>query len=217
MTIINIRGTSGSGKSTVARDIMALYTGGRRKFFSPERKQPLGYTLNRGTVSKTGRGLAVVGHYETPCGGCDTITSMDRIFDLVRISHTAGYDVLFEGLLISAEVNRMAQLHLDGLPTHVVLLDVPLEECLRSVNERRRRQYDDRLGRLRRENDEREAAGKKPVLPYPEYRGEVNPKNTESKWKGSRQATARLQSLGVSCCTADRGAAVDYIKVLLEI
>src|SRR3546814_2254821 len=47
--------------------------------------------------------------------------------DLVRKSHAAGMDVLYEGLLISAEVNRAVKLHEEGLPLLTVALDTPLE------------------------------------------------------------------------------------------
>ena len=106
MTIINIRGTSGSGKSTLARRIMEQYP--HRVVFRREgRKQPIGYLYQRDASPNTkGRQLAVIGHYETPCGGCDTIQKMDDIFQLVRDSHEAGHDVLFEGLLISADMKR---------------------------------------------------------------------------------------------------------------
>lgn len=188
--IVNIRGTSGSGKSTVVRDIMAMYKGNRLKFYQTGRKQPIGYVHHR-PYGEPGRSLAVVGHYETPCGGCDTINSMDEIFALVRESHDLGHDVIFEGLLISAEVNRMAALHADGYPCHVIALDVPLDLCLERVNGRR----------------QAKTPGK----------GPVNPKNTESKHKGTLMSARRLQEAGVSVCTADNPTAVAYIKSLLEI
>lgn len=189
--IINIRGTSGSGKSTVVRKIMDLYTGGKAKFFEPGRKQPIGYVFQRGNLLKYGRSLAIIGHYETPCGGCDTINGQDHIFNLVRQAHDNGNDVLFEGLLLSAEVNRMAQLHDAGYDARVVVLDVPLETCLASVNGRRQ--------------------AKRPGAPP------VNPDNTAAKHKGTQMAARRLQERGVPVCTADRDAAFDYIRSLLEI
>ena len=78
--IINIRGTSGSGKSFLVRHIMRLYPKQVPVYVS-DRRQPISYTLSR-----SGRKLLVVGHYESVCGGCDTVHSMDAIFDLVRSS-----------------------------------------------------------------------------------------------------------------------------------
>lgn len=185
--IINIRGTSGSGKSTLVRRVVELY-GSRISYKEPGRKQPIGYTYNR---RGEGRPLAVIGHYETPCGGCDTIPKMDRIFELVRQAHAQGQDVIFEGLLIAADVNRTVALHTDGLPLRVIALDVPLEVCLDSVNQRRR--------------------AKNPDKP------DVNPKNTKSKHKGVKASVERLRSAGVQVEWADREAAFEAIRRELGI
>jgi hypothetical protein len=185
--IINIRGTSGSGKSTLVRRVLANYKG-RVSFREEGRKQPIGYLYQHPTG---GRSLAVVGHYETPCGGCDTISKMERIFELVRQSHAAGHDVLYEGLLISADVVRTAALHHEGLPLHVVALDVPIEVCLDSVNGRRREKNPD-----------------KPP---------VNPKNTESKHRGVQQSVVRLREHGVDVSVLDRDGAYARLQELLGL
>lgn len=161
--IINIRGTSGSGKSHLVREVMEQCTD-RVPEFVEGRKRPLYYTMRQ----PNGRTLAVVGHYETACGGCDTITKLDDIYSTVRMCADAGYDVLFEGLLISAEVNRAAALS-EGQDMLVIgLTQVPLEVCVDSVNARRR--------------------AKDPDKPP------VNPKNTEAKWKQTRRACDRLEA-----------------------
>lgn len=185
--IINIRGTSGSGKSTLARSIMEHY-GGKSLVKKKGRRQPLMYVFN---PIGGGRKLAVIGHYETPCGGCDTISSMDEIFSLVRSAHTAGHDVLFEGLLISAEVNRTAALQEEGLPLKVVALDVPLDVCLDSINERRRR--------------------KNPDAP------DVPSKNTESKHRGVKKSVERLLQAGVDVQFYSREEALKVIKGVLDL
>lgn len=178
--IINIRGTSGSGKSTLVRKIVALYDE-KQPVFEEGRKQPISYLYTR----KQGKPLAVIGHYETACGGCDTITSTDHTFDLVRKNHE-NCDVIFEGLLISADVNRINKLHQEGYPVKVVALDLPLEECLNSVNERRR--------------------AKKPDAP------DVNPKNTKSKHQGVKQSLKRLHEAGVPAIAVGREEAFNFIK-----
>lgn len=180
--IINIRGTSGSGKTTLVRKILELY-GSKTAYKQEGRKQPIGYVYRR---NGEGRSLAVIGHYETACGGCDTISKMEQIFELVRQSHAAGHDVLFEGLLISADVNRTAALHTDGLPLLVVALDVPLQTCLDSINIRRR--------------------VKNPDAP------DVPSKNTESKHKGVKMSMKRLEADGVNGVTLDRDGAFERIK-----
>lgn len=179
--LINIRGTSGSGKSTLVREVTKLYT--QRTAFRVEgRKQPLGYVFTR----PSGRSLAVVGHYETACGGCDTIPSLDRIIELVRQSHIAGHDVLFEGLLIASEYTRTVQLHHDGLPLRVVQLTTPLDLCLESINLRRRAKTPDKE--------------------------DVNPKNTTTKFRGVLSICNKLEASGVPVQRLDRAVALTYIK-----
>lgn len=187
MTIIQIRGTSGSGKSTLTRRIMELYPTKTRVKISG-RKQPLGYMLS----GMGDRQLAVIGHYETPCGGCDTIPSLDEIYRLVRQSHEQGHDVLFEGLLISSEINRSQALHDDGLPFHILQLDTPLQLCLDSVNARRRAKRGD------------DAPG-------------VNPKNTESKFKGTVSTCNKLKQGGVDVITGDRDGLLLVTRRLLNV
>lgn len=165
--IINIRGTSGSGKSTLVRRIRDLYQN-VEPVHVEGRKQPLYYRL---TGSEQLPDAFLLGHYETACGGCDTIPSMDKIFDLVYEKAQEGA-VLFEGLLVSAEYKRTARLFEElSCDLHVVHLDVPIETCVESINMRRRE--------------------KKPDAPP------VNPKNTESKWKGTRSTCKRLGDIGI--------------------
>lgn len=212
--IINIRGTSGSGKSTLVRNIMKRYPM-RMSVKEVDRKRPIGYQLLR----PNGRTLGVLGHYDTDCGGCDTIPKMERIFSLANYGYVIGLDVIFEGLLISADVNRTVELAktvgFDELV--VVALDLPLEECLAGVNQRRKEAFDRRLAKAQDENIDRLARGLKPK-PLPESRGDVNPKNTESKHKGVRQSCARLRAAGVQVEMFDnRDMAFLYLKELLKL
>ena len=180
--IINIRGTSGSGKSTLVRKIMDRYKV-KNPYHISGRKQPIGYVLSE-PKDGTSKSLAIVGHYETACGGCDTIGSMDQIFGLVKESHAAGYNVIFEGLLISADHKRNLELHTLGLPLVVISLQkIDLETCLASVNERRMA----RLG--------------------PEKFTPVKEKNTASKHKGVIKSSANLERDGVRVIRCDRDEA----------
>lgn len=204
--IINIRGTSGSGKTTLVRSIRALYRGATVKFHEEGRKQPIGYVHHRAPdqpLTTTGRPLGLVGHYETDCGGCDTISKMERIFDLALQAHERGMDVIFEGLLISADVVRTVELWKRvGFELQVIALDVPIEECLDSVNARR-------LGKHRRKY-----GGESDHL---FTRGDVNPKNTISKHKGVKQSCARLVEAGVPVHVLGRVATYNKIKELLNL
>lgn len=182
--VINIRGTSGSGKSTLVRKLVELYQT-KEPVHIADRKQPLFYILR-------GEGLpplSLLGHYETACGGCDTIPSMDRIYELVRQRLADGDSVLYEGLLISAEVNRAVQLHTDGFDLTVVELQTPLDLCVESVNQRRWAKTPDKPG--------------------------VNPKNTTAKFKQTQATCKKLEAQGVKVIRTDRDGAFEAIKGLL--
>lgn len=185
--IVNLRGTSGSGKTELIRTIMRSYA--RVRPISAEgRKRPLYYLLNDGP---TGRSLAVLGHYETACGGCDTITDMDSIYALVRRCADTGYDVLFEGLLISNKFTRIAELCQERPgEVHVVELTTPLEECLAGIRERRLK---------RRSDDVRE----------------LNPRNTVAYYKSTKKTCERLEALGYPVHRGDRAAALGLVRNLL--
>ena len=186
MSIINIRGTSGSGKSTIARMVMEHPSyGPREAHYIEGRKRPLYYTL------AGQRPLAVLGHYETACGGCDTIPKMDTIFQLARELHDSGHDVLMEGLLMAADVQRHAALAQEGYPLLVVALDEPLDVCLASVNNRRH--------------------ARNPDLPP------VNPKNTTSKHRGVMLSVGRLKDAGVRVVVSDREGALSRVLTELEL
>jgi thymidylate kinase len=178
--IINVRGTSGSGKSHLVRHIMGLYPE-KEAVRLPGRKQPWYYICRNGQGTPE---LAVIGHYETACGGCDTVPSLDKVYELVQEHAAAGRHVMFEGLLLTNEVTRTK-----ALPDcRVIFLDISVEECLRSVNARRR------------------------------ARGEmtdVNPANTTSKWHQARRAEERFRELPDQPVQTFR-ASRDQAQVLIE-
>ena len=187
MTIINIRGTSGSGKSTLIRKVLENY-GAKTAYKEEGRKQPIGYVYKHKNPELPS--LAVIGHYETPCGGCDTIPNMEKIFSLVREAHKAGHDVIYEGLLISADIKRTAELLAEGLPLIIVALSTPIELCLESINLRRR--------------------AKDPNKP------DVPAKNTISKHKGVQNSVKKLQALGARVAWCDRNVALQTIVAELK-
>lgn len=131
--VVNVRGTSGSGKSTVVRGIMAMGT------VTPigAEKKPDGYIVQIPTLDKN---VYVVGPYVTACGGCDQITTQDEICDRIRIYSSMGH-VLVEGLLMSHSFARYAaldrELALSDVHCVWAFLDTPLEVCLDRVRSRR--------------------------------------------------------------------------------
>lgn len=120
--IIQIRGTSGSGKSTVVRKIMETFD--FTPVFTDGRKQPLYYVADR---------LLILGHYESPCGGCDTIGSARKVFELTQKLLDSGATIVQEGLLLSEDTKWSSQLP----DLRVLFLTTPVDECLSRIVSRR--------------------------------------------------------------------------------
>jgi cytidylate kinase len=131
--VINVRGTSGSGKSTIVRGIM------EKGIVVPigAEKRPDGYIVQ---ILGRERNLYVVGPYLTACGGCDAIATQDEICDRIRAYATLG-DVLLEGLLMANIFGRYAAIdrELNEKGVHCIwgFLDTPLEVCIERVKGRR--------------------------------------------------------------------------------
>lgn len=144
--IVQIRGTSGSGKTTIVRNLMAESVQTLR-VKAKGRRQPVGYIVSPSSVK--GR-VAIPGHYETACGGCDTLPGYDDIFERVRGGILCESHVVFEGLLVSEETRRTIELHEDRLrlpsraALRVIFLNTPVEVCLESIRTRRAARGDTR-------------------------------------------------------------------------
>jgi hypothetical protein len=132
--IIQVRGTSGSGKSTIVRELLKVPGWDKLRVKKPGRKQPYGYMLTR-----PDQGIVCVpGHYESACGGCDTLPGQDITFQAVREAADVALHTVFEGLLASEEVRRTVELHNDYKDQLlVILLTTPVEECLEGIRARR--------------------------------------------------------------------------------
>ena len=128
--IIQIRGTSGSGKTTAMRAVMAFFQGWQPHMVEGRRK-PLWYT-----TQAHGRTLVVLGHYEIDCGGCDTIGSAPDVYEVCRQAigmYGPRIVVLSEGLLWGEDVKWSLDLVKQGYPVRPFFLTTTLEECLRRV------------------------------------------------------------------------------------
>lgn len=134
--IIQLRGTSGSGKSTAMRETMKRIEKDTGRPFSPQfrvgRKKPLLYSHSPSYV-------CVLGHYESPCGGCDTIGSARAVYDLIHEVRegNGGVPILCEGLLLSEDAKWTKTLKEEGEDVRVLFLVTSLEECLRRIKGRR--------------------------------------------------------------------------------
>lgn len=126
--VINIRGTSGSGKSTCVRGVMDHYGSEDLK---NGRGEAVGHVC--GSVN-----LRIVGRYDTPCGGCDAIKTQDEINVLVQRYARQG-NVIFEGLLVSGITERYAELARSTKSAHFIFafLDTPADVCVSRVSQRR--------------------------------------------------------------------------------
>lgn len=128
--VVQVRGTSGSGKSTVVRAVMDLLgRSGFEEVLKPGRKKPLYYVCSKG--------ITVLGHYETQCGGCDTIGSAAAIYDLIQELLVDGPKILCEGLLLSEDTKWTSVLVAQAV-VKIAFLDTPLETCLRQIDDRRK-------------------------------------------------------------------------------
>lgn len=199
MTIINLRGTSGSGKTTLVKRLGANHARKVARFHgwptsnealsaaAEGRKQPLYY---RWTLSNGSR-LAVLGHYEVACGGCDTLTAkfgLDGIYELVDHFHSLGDHVLYEGLVVTSDFKRVLERKDNGI--NVIELDTSMEDCVAGIQSRR-----DARGDIR----------------------EVNPKNTLSKARAVLSQRPHFRNAEVPLYILNRDDAYDKVVELLGL
>lgn len=193
--IINIRGTGGSGKSTVVRRIMELYSV-KEPVFIAGRRQPIRYFLhNRAPVlhadgTRPIPHLVVPGHYETPTGGCDTISTVDDVFEILDAAVKAQFDVIYEGIISQDSTSRIIEFanKIGRENFAAILLNTPVEECLKGIQARRDERGDTRP---------------------------LNPKNTINRAKSAKAGASRLKDAGITVYTLDREAAFLKAKELL--
>lgn len=138
--IINLRGTNGSGKSTIVR---ALLSANPHKLcygvLGP--RYPEAYAI---TLPKRNRLIYLLGPYLTPTGGMDVVQPYDLIPGLISKYAVKG-DVIFEGVLISKSKGAVGE-HLEqwGKNAVLIFLDTPLQVCIDSVQKRRSTRGDER-------------------------------------------------------------------------
>jgi len=138
--IINIRGTSGSGKTYVVRKFMEHC--GLVTHIYDENGKVIAELCHHDMIP-----VYFIGSYVNVCGGCDTISTQDMACSLVRHFSQFGH-VIFEGLLMSHLYARYAALWTEltefGIPFMFAYMDTPLEICVNRVKKRRLDRGDNR-------------------------------------------------------------------------
>lgn len=169
--IVSIRGTHGSGKSTIVRSILDKHS--HTELYGTNPKKPTGYL-----VDLKGKALYVCGSYLTACGGCDGINPYSDIWPRIDEHAQQGRHVLFEGALVSSSYGSIGRA-MEPYPGSVfAFLDTPLALCIERVNLRRQKAW---------------ALAGKPGSAPP-----VNPANTEGKYASVERTKRQMVTLG-SC------------------
>jgi hypothetical protein len=183
--IVQVVGTNGAGKSTLVRTLLD-----EAKRLEPDWYEWLDRrerTVATEVRFENGGGLFVPGHYQTPCGGCDTLKTVDQVFDLVKRGAEQGYNVLFEGIMVMDTVERTIALGRETDLT-VIGLTTPLDACLDAVRDRRH---------------SRGAAT------------QLNPSNTVDRARRCSHRLERLEASGVKVLMMTREEALDWCRANL--
>lgn len=132
-TIVNIRGSHGSGKSWLVRQVMAALPAPERTQTFPDGKHIEGYAW-------AAPPLFVVGKYVSgvSTGGCDTIKDMDDIQRIVITEANLAQNVLFEGIRVNGGHDRWitAAWKNKQHDWHFIILSTTIEQSLANINAR---------------------------------------------------------------------------------
>ena len=133
--ILDVRGTHGSGKSYIAHQLLSYGCEEIVGYNEYKKKESiLGYSV-------PSLDLAVIGKYESQCGGCDGVGSSDEVCRRVRVFSKNYRHVVLEGILVAHTFQRYhtlaTELTREGHPYVFAFLDTPLETCIERVKFRR--------------------------------------------------------------------------------
>ena len=186
--IVNIRGTSGSGKSTIAFEFLKRFP---HEELTGKDGKIKGYRLDTSSAGLE-YDLFILGKYTTVCGGLDGCPTQAEAGELATKAHALGGHVLAEGLLASAAGPAGAltiAIQNTGC-ARFLILDTPLETCLDRVRARRAARGDER--------------------PF-------NEKNTRDKYTQTHSTAKTLSNLGYDVRYIDHTRAFeDVMNIFLE-
>jgi len=129
--IINLRGTSGAGKTTIVRSLIASIDIGTPIYGALGARLPEAIQL--GCLQ---RPLFALGPY--PAAGCDAVVSRLGVRGVINLleKYSALGDVIFEGLIISSMFGTIGSWLRNHPPAIVAVLDVTLAEALAGLSAR---------------------------------------------------------------------------------
>jgi len=131
--IIQIKGTSGSGKSTGMVKFKD-HVGGFEPRYLKGRKMPLWYVRS----NPKGKDTVILSHYESPCAGCDVFGSARIVYEVIEMFDLSKYDLVFEGLMLSEDTKWALQMEkLLPKETHNIFLKTSIETCIDRIKKRR--------------------------------------------------------------------------------
>lgn len=194
--VVSIRGTHGSGKSTVVRKLMerselVAIVGTPQS--TTGKLKTRGYVLR---VPGVLREVLVVGPYTTACGGCDAIVPYADIWPVINNHGLAmGRSVVFEGALVSSSCGNIGRAMIDAAKSsarvraYFAFMDTPLKTCIQQVNARRA------------------AAGKPPL---------ADNRNIVSKFNSIERSILQITALGGPVTKIRRKRAVADVLALLR-
>ena len=181
--IINIAGTSGSGKSHLIRAFMtwAKEQGGKINPLTEElRKLPSGYDV----TFKKRKPIHIIGPYEkADTAGCDVLRNIEVAYSYIHDAYDAGKDVIFEGLFMM-NMTRGPQMVEKYDHMYIIHFTDPLATCIASINSRR------------------EARGEGPLL---------KKENTVGNFKRANNYADRMAAAGASVIKTKRDKALGLL------
>lgn len=126
--IVKLHGTSGSGKSTIAKNIMKV--GQCWTIATPKIEA---YKVEIQDLDKP---VYILGKYDNKCGGCDNLLASEQIVLLHK--YAALGHVFYEGLLASEYYGKLGKESEVYGDEHIfAFLYTPIDMCINRVKERR--------------------------------------------------------------------------------